>query len=316
MSKRLLCILGGIVLSLATVSTVLAQTTQTTTTTTKTTAVQNADGSWTVVEYPVDKEVVVDLAPSTKTITTMARARVLRSANGTVITVDPAAFAGVTGNYNLYAVDPMGHVTMLGPINSTSTSPLTYNTNLGQFMLVVSPENNLTTFAPNTTVAYRSAVPEGFAVIPVAQSGSKDGAPIGERVSATTTSGTTPTYNVPMLGIPGFRRGTDTHLKVHFPALADSRANIFLEPRKDGPTQIKLRFHSLTRVPANTRLVLWAVGPDNTYARLGQVINTGKRNEAQIQTETNLKDFGLIVTMEDADSAQQPAGQIYATIER
>jgi len=179
MSKRLLCILGGIVLSLATVSTVLAQTTQTTTTTTKTTAVQNADGSWTVVEYPVDKEVTVDLAPSTKTITTMARARVLRSANGTVITVDPAGFAGATGNYNLYAVDPMGHVSLLGPINATSTSPLTYNTNLDKFMLVVSPEGNLTTYAPDTTVAYRSAVPEGFAVIPVAQSGSKDGAPIG-----------------------------------------------------------------------------------------------------------------------------------------
>jgi len=317
MSKRLLCVLGGIVLSLATVSAALAQTTQTTTTTTtKTTAVQNADGSWTVVEYPVDKEVVVNLAPSTKDITTMARARVLRSANGTVITVDPADFAGTTGNYNLYAVDPMGHVSMLGPINATSTTPLTYNTNLGQFMLVVSPEGNLTTFAPNTTVAYRSAVPEGFAVIPVAQSGPKDGAPVGERVSATTTSGATPAYNVPMLGIQNFRRGTDTHLRVHFPTLADSRANIFLEPRKDGPTQIKLRFHSLKRVPANTRLVLWAVGPDNTYVRLGQVINTGNRNEAQIQTETNLQDFGLVVTMENADSAPQPAGQIYATIEK
>jgi hypothetical protein len=315
MSKRLLCILGGIVLSLAAVSAAFAQTTQTVTTT-QSTAVQNADGSWTVVEYPVDKEVVVDLAPSTKTITNMARARVLRSANGTVITVDPAGFAGATGNYNLYAVDPLGHVSLLGPINATSTSPLTYNTNLGKFMLVVSPEGNLTTFAPDTTVAYRSAVPQGFAVIPLTQSGPQDGAPVGERVSATATSGATPTYNVPMLGIPNFRRGTDTHLKVHFPALADSRANIFLEPRKDGPTQIKLRFHSLKRVPANTRLVLWAVGPDNSYVRLGQVINTGERNEAQIQTETNLQDFGLIVTMENADSAPQPAGQIYATIER
>ena len=67
MSRRLVSVLGGLILSLASVGAVLAQDTQpttttpttttpttTTVTTTQTTAVQNADGSWTVVEYPVD----------------------------------------------------------------------------------------------------------------------------------------------------------------------------------------------------------------------------------------------------------------------
>src|SRR2546423_7065156 len=109
MSKRLLCILGGVVLSLATASAALAQTQTTTTTTTQTTAVQNPDGSWTVVEYPVDKEVTVNLSPAgtvATTTTVVPSARILRSANGTVITLDPAGFAGATSAMNLYAVDP------------------------------------------------------------------------------------------------------------------------------------------------------------------------------------------------------------------
>lgn len=314
MSKRLLCILGGIVLSLATVSAAFAQTTQTVTTT-QTTAVQNPDGTWTVVEYPVNKEVTVTLTPYGIANAT-GNAIIHRMGDSTAINLNLAGLSTDVSNLNLYAVDPLGKATLLGPVPvSNGTATFNTTTPLNKFMLVLSPDADLTSITPQTNVVFRSAVPQGFAVIPVAQSGPKDGAPIGERVSATTTAGATPVYNAPMLGIPNFRRGTDTKLKVHFPALADSRANIFIEPRKDGPTEIKLRFHSLKRVPANTRLVLWAVGPDNTFVRLGQVINTGERNEAQIQSETNLQDFGLIVTMEDADSAPHPAGQVYATFE-
>src|SRR5918912_374357 len=187
MSKRLLAILGGIVLSLASVNAVLAQNTQTqtVTTTTQTTAVQNPDGTWTVVEYPVGKEITVNLTPATTTYTTPVTARVLRSANGSVVMIDPAGFANVTGNLNLYAVDPMGHFSLLRPIYSTSTTPLTFNTNLDKFMLVVSPEASLTTYTPKATVVYRSAVPEGLSIVPLARTGEGPAAAVGEKVSGT-----------------------------------------------------------------------------------------------------------------------------------
>src|SRR5215208_2917927 len=99
MRKRLLCILGGIVLSLATVSASLAQNTPTTTTTTQTTAVQNADGTWTVVEYPVDKEVTVNLSPVTIPNAT-GRAVIHRMANGTMVNLDISGLTNVS-NLNL-----------------------------------------------------------------------------------------------------------------------------------------------------------------------------------------------------------------------
>ena len=315
MSKRLLSFVGGIALALTTAGAALAQDSTTTTTTTKTqqSIVQNADGSWTVVEYPADKEIMVDLTPSSNVnVTTATRARVLRTANGTVITVDPTGFANTTG-MNLYAVDSMGNVTLLGPINATGTTPLTFNTNLNRFMLVVSPEGNLKTYAPTTTVAFRSAVPQGLAVVPLSSRGERDGAAVGERVAATSTSGATPAYAAPMLGIPGFRRGTDTEMKIKFSGeMTGARANVYLEPRKDGPTTIKMRFHELKEAPAGRVYVLWAVSPDNKFVRLGQVVNTGRRNEAQIQTETALPDFGLFVTLEE--EASTPSGTIIGTV--
>src|SRR5918999_605752 len=102
MSKRLLCVLGGLVLSLAAVSTTLAQNTQpttVTTTTTQTTAVQNADGTWTVVEYPVDKEVIVNLTPNNIPNAT-GRATIHRMANGTMVNLDVSGLTNVS-NLNL-----------------------------------------------------------------------------------------------------------------------------------------------------------------------------------------------------------------------
>lgn len=319
MSKRLLCILGGIVLSLATVSISLAQTTQTVTTT-QSTAVQNPDGTWTVVEYPVDKEVVVNLTPSTKTITTMARARVLRSANGTVITVDPAGFTGTTGNLNLYAVDPMGHLSLLGPINATSTSPLTFNTNLDKFMLVVSPEGNLTSYAPNTAVVYRSAVPEGLSIIPVARSGEGPGAAVGEKVAGVASSN----YNVGMLNIPSLPAKKETQLKVNF---ADTvhvkRTDFFITPNfnNKGLTRIKAKFHNLSDVPATSFLTLWAVSPEGKFFRIGSSPNKGKPNVATIDSDKNntnvpFTDFGLFLTVEPTGTAISPTGTIIGTIIR
>lgn len=315
MNKRLLSIAGGILLSLSAATLTFAQQpTTTTTTTTQTTAVQNADGSWTVVEYPVGKEVTVNLSPTTTIPGAGGNARILRSADGTTINLDLTGLTGDAANYNLYAVDPAGQVTLLGPVTANNgAATFKTTTPLNSFMLFLSPEANLTTYSPTTNVVLRSAVPNGFAVVPVASRGERDGAAVGERVSATSTAGGTSAYNAPMLGIPGFRRGTDTEMKINFTgALTGSRANVSLEPRKDGPTTIKMRFHELKDAPGGQTYVLWAISPDNKFVKLGQIVNTGQRNEAQIQTETALQDFGLFVTIENEQST--PAGTIVGTV--
>jgi len=299
MNKYALSVLAAVVLGLATAAMALGQTT--TTTVTKTT--QNADGTYTVIEYPAKKEVIVNLNPVSIT-GAKGVATILRDDDGTKIKLNLTNVPADVTALNLYAVDDSGAVTALGPIAiSNGVGTLEVASPLTKFMLVASPEAQLTAYQPNTKVFFRSSVPEGFAVVPLASHGEKDGAVVGERVSAGTTTGVSPatSYNVPMLNIPGFRKGTDTHMKVDFAgALTGARANIFITPRKDGPTEVRLRFHELKDAPAGQTFILWAVAPDNTYAKLGQIVNAAGRNEAEIRSETALPDFGLLVTMEDA----------------
>lgn len=310
MSKRLLKIAGAIVFLLATAGLTLAQEQ------TKTTLVQNTDGSWSVIEYPVGKEVIVNLSPTTVIPGATGTARIRRVNDLTTINLDLKGFTGDAANFNLYAVDSFGKVTLLGPVAvSNGIATLSTTTPLDKFMLVLSPESNLTAIAPDTSVVLRSVVPEGFAVVPLSSSGERDGAAIGERVAATSTSGATPAYSAPLLGIPSFRQGTDTQMKIKFTgALTGSRANVSIEPRKDGATTILMRFHELKDAPAGQVYVVWAVSPDNKFQRLGQVINTGQRNEAQIQSETHFSDFGLFVTTEDESTS--PHGTIVGTVNR
>ena len=315
MSKRLLSILGGIVLSLATTGAALAQTQTTTTTTTQTTAVQNADGSWTVVEYPVGKEVTVNLTPNGIANAT-GRAVIHRMADGTMINLNLAGLSNDVSNLNLYAVDPAGRATLLGPI-AINNGTATFNTvtPLDKFMLVLSPEANLTTYTPQTNVIFRSVAPQGFAVVPLASKDREPGTAVGEKVAAMSTTGVTPGYAAPMLNIPGMKRGDDSMIKVNFAgAMTGARANIKVEPRKDGPTTITARFHELKEAPAGQVFVLWAVSPDNKFVKLGQIVNTGGRNEAEIKSETTLADFGLLVTLED--EVAMPHGQVVGTFIR
>jgi len=322
MRRRLFSLLGGFALTAATTTAAFAQTTQpqpaqtqTTVTTQTTQAVQNADGSWTVIEYPAQKEVVVDFAPGADFSTAKGRAKVKRMADHTMVTLDLSGLPATATNLNVYAVDPAGRITSLGPLtlaNGAATHTLT--TPLDKFMLVVSPEADLTSFTPTTPVAFRSTVPQGFAVVPLASTDREDGAAVGERVSATTTAGTTSPYSVPMLNVPGMKRGEDTQVKVNLTGeLTGSRVNFNLEPRKDGPTMITARFHELKESPAGKVYTLWAVSPDNKFTKLGQVVNTGNRNEAEIKSETTLADFGLLITLED-EAATTPAGTVVGTI--
>ncbi len=319
MSSSLFRLVGCAALTLALGVAALAQTTQTqqpvqtTTTTTQTTAVQNADGTWTVVEFPVQKEVIVDFTPGANFTTAKGRAKVLRMADHTMVNLDLSGLPTDVTSVNLYAVDPAGKVSLLGPVNvSNGLVTQSFQTPLNRFMLVLSPEANLTTYSPTTSYVFRSAVPQGFAVVPLASTDREDGAAVGEKVSATTTSGATAPYNVPMLNVPGMKRGDDTQLKVNLAgALTGSRVNFNIEPRKDGPTMVTARFHEMKESPAGKVFTLWAVSPDNKFVKLGQVVNTGNRNEAEIKSETTLADFGLLVTLQPEGEA--PAGDVVVT---
>jgi len=311
---------GAIILVFGVAGFGLAQETKTKTTTTTqvTKTVQNPDGTYSVIEYPVDKEVTVSFSPSADVPTAHGIAKVMRSKDGTAVHLDLTGFTGDAASYNLYAVEPSGKVTLFGPVEvNNGIASFETTTPLTRFMMVLSPANDLTAYATDTPYILRSTVPEGLAVIPLGSYGEHDGAAVGERVAARTTNGATPAYDVPMLGIPGFRRGTDTQMKIRLAGpMTGSRANISLEPRKDGPTTIKMRFHELKDSPADQVFVVWAVGPDNKYVRLGQIVNTGQRNEAQIQTETDMADFGLFITAEPVGDATTPTGVVIGTIEK
>ncbi|MBA3514036.1 MAG: hypothetical protein H0T77_06655 [Pyrinomonadaceae bacterium] len=288
--------------------------TQTPTTVTKT--VKHPDGTFTVIEYPVGKETLVTLDPVAITGAT-GTATILRDADGTKIKVNMTGVPKDVSSLNLYAVDPAGAVTLLGPITITDgLGTFNATTPLNKFMLVASPESTLATYDPSTKVLFRSAVPSGFAVVPLGSHGERDGGSVGERVSATTTTGATPaaSYKVPMLNIPGFRRGTDTEMKIKFSgAMTGARANVIITPRKDGPSEIKMRFHELKDAPAGQVYVVWAVSSDNKFVKLGQIVNAAGRNEAEIRSETALQDFGLLVTAEN--EVTTPTGQTIGVVE-
>ena len=309
MSKHVWSILATVALTLALAAIALGQTTTTTTTQKK--VVQNPDGTYTIIEYPVKKEVTVTLNPVNITGATGV-ATILRDDDGTRIKLNLANVPADVTALTLYAIDEKGVVTPVGPVAITNgTGTLAATLPLSKFMLIASPEGALTAYDPNTAIVFRSAVPEGFAVIPVTRSAE------GEKVAATTAPAAVVaapvaaapqvaavTYTAPMLGIPTFKKGDDTKIKVDFSgAMSGARANVFITPQKDGPTKIEMRFHDLKEAPAGQKFVVWAVGAAGEYQKIGEVIATGGKNEAEIKTETTLADFGLLVTMESAIGA-------------
>ena len=332
MSKHVLSVLGAAILTLAIAAIALGQTT----TVTKT--VQNPDGTYTIIEYPAKKEVMVNLTPINVT-GAKGVATILRDDDGTRIKLNLTNVPADVSAMTLYAVDDKGVVTALGPVAiSNGTGTLEAATPLSKFMLVASPESSLTAYDANTKVLFRSAVPEGYTVIPMTS-------PSGETVSAVaapgavqaqtsvsttpgavvnTTGGnttivmpmtqTTTTYTAPMLNIPAYKKGDDTKIKVDFTgALAGTRANVFITPHKGAATEVKIRFHDLKEAPAGQSFIVWAVSPDNKFIKLGQIVNNKDRNEAEINSEVALADFGLVVTMEGTVGAM-PVGPAVGTI--
>jgi hypothetical protein len=278
-------------------------------TTTVTKTVQNPDGTYSIIEYPVGKEVVVTLDPvslpgAKGTVT------VLRDPSGTTIKVNLSGLPTNVTSLNVYAVDPYGVPTLIGLVPITDgNGVLSTTAQLDKFMIVASPDT-IATYTPETKVYFRSAVPEGFAVVPFSKN------PIGEKVAAVSTSGETSAYSVPMLNIPAYRTGKDTKLSVNFTGeMEGARANVFIEPHKDGRTEVNFRFHDLKEAPRGQIFTVWAVSPDNHFEKLGQILNSRGRNEAEIKAETSLPDFGLLVTMEAPGEVVRPAGPRVSWVE-
>src|SRR6266550_4554248 len=324
MKKKLIAVLGAamLLLSLAAVSASQAQTTRVQT-------VQNPDGTYTIVEYPVGKTTVVTLNPVGLSGAT-GTATILRDPNLTTIKLNLNSLPADITAMNVYAVDPAGVTTLLGPIEvANGVGTFATTTPLSKFMLVASPDADLSAYAPTTHVYFRSAVPAGLTVIPVTNA-------VGEQIGAVAVPTTVPSevtvvpttdvvvpadYTVPMLGIPTFKRGDDTKLKVNFSgAMEGARANIFIEPRKHGNvTQVRMRFHQLKEAPKGQGYILWAVSSDNQFQRLGEIINVKGRNEAEIKSETSFNDFGLLLTTEDRGLTRgtiiRPSGHRVGVIE-
>ena len=251
-------------------------------------------------------------------------ATILRDDDGTRIKLNLTNVPADVTAMTLYAVDDTGTVTALGPVAITNgVGELATTTPLSKFMLIASPETSLAAYDPNTKIFFRSAVPAGMAVIPVHSnpSGEKVAAttePAGSTVAVTTPAGTQvaagTTYTAPLLNIPSFKKGDDTKIAVDFTGPLDgARANVFVTPHKGGATEVKMRFHDLKEAPAGQSFIVWAVGADGSYQKLGQIVNTGNRNEVEFKSETALQDFGLLITQEGTVGVS-PVGPSVATI--
>lgn len=300
MSFKLYGLIVAVFLSALMVNGVFAQDTVKTTE-----VIQNADGTYTVIEYPVGKEVVVNLTPNATLAGAKGVAHVVRTADGTKVVLDLTSVPGDTSSYYAYAVDPAGNPTFLGPVLvEKGLGKAEFSTPMGQFMLVLSPTEGLKAI-DNTAVVFRSEVPAGYAVVPT-RTTSTDAT---KSVAVTDTVGST--YDVPLLNVPGFGNKTQ-EIRIDFSGeLGGLKGKAYIDPGQKGVSQVKMRFDDMKMAPKDKRFVLWASAPDGTYTKLGQVINTGKRQESEIRSETALKDFGLFVTVEDSDVAT-PTSKTYS----
>jgi len=270
---------------------------------TRTAVVQNSDGTYSVIEYPVGKEVIVNLSPAATLTGAKGMAHIIRSTDGTKVVLDLSGVPADTKTFYAYAVDPSGTPTLLGPVtfdNGVARSEFT--TPMNQFMVVLSPSETMATYDPASAVFW-SDVPKGYAVVPRVRTGHKTAVATALPVDSA--------YDVPLLGVPNFSNKT-TEVRINFNGeLSGLDGRAYIDGGK-GKTQVKMRFSDMKKAPLNKRLVLWAASPDGKYSKLGQVVNTGRGDEGEIKSETALRDFGLMVTVEDID-VDRPTSHVYGT---
>src|SRR6267143_1923 len=114
MSKRI-SLLAAALLIISSAVLVAAQTTTTTVTQTPTKVtktIQNPDGTYTVIEYPVGKEVNINLTPVTLT-KSKAVGTILRDDSGTKVILNVTDVPADVSTINVYAVDDAGAITLL-----------------------------------------------------------------------------------------------------------------------------------------------------------------------------------------------------------
>lgn len=269
----------------------------------KTEVVQNPDGTYTVIEYPVGKEVTVTLMPSATITGGKGIAKIIRSADGTKVHVDVTGVPGETKAFHAYAVDAAGASTYLGPLTfENGIAKADFTTPLNQFMVVLSPNEGLTTIEP-TSMVFWSEVPTGYAVVPRRQTSSAK--------SVATAEPAETIYDVPLLGVPSFNNKT-AEVRVNFTGeLQGLDGKAYIDSGK-GKSQVKMRFGDMKKVPRDKRLVLWAASPDGKFTKLGQVVTSGNKDEGEIRGETALRDFGLLITVEDSE-VDRPASRTFGT---
>lgn len=270
--------------------------------------VQNPDGSYTVIEYPVGKEVIVSLTPGATVLGGKGQVKVMRPNPVTKVWLDVSGMPANASTVYAYAVDPAGAVHLLGPVQvSNGVGTAEFSTQLDKFMVVLSPTANVTGIEANTPVYFRSEVPEGYSVVPTQRTAIDNVRAESSAVSST--------YQVPMLGVPTFGDRT-TEMNINFAGeLEGLKGKAYIDTRRGGTTQIKMRFDDMKLAPKDKRFILWATAPTGEYTKLGQVVNTGDRQEAEIRSETALTDFGLFVTIEDSD-VTVPTSQTYSVFRK
>jgi hypothetical protein len=99
-------------------------------------------------------------------------------------------------------------------------------------------------------------------------------------------------------------------------AAEGAEAELQLKSLGDGITQIVVNFRNLSSVKAVENYVLWGLDPNKQVVRLGQVIVSPRRREAQIVGETGLELFELFVTAEEDAKVVRPTGPVIARVIR
>ncbi|MBD0373623.1 MAG: hypothetical protein ICV60_22505 [Pyrinomonadaceae bacterium] len=292
------------------VSTSQAQTDQTQGLSTR----QSLDDIWAVVEYPQGKEVSVDLLPTSLLPNAGGKAKVLRAQNETTIDLEVTNAGDDT--YHLYAVDSLGNASLLTEARfGGESNTISAKTPLSRFMLILSPDSDLTSIEPNTRILLRSSVPEGMTVIPRETGAGPEAVtmPVSLRSEPDTSN-----YDAPMLGITSLPKGKESQMRARYSTGFEmTRSSILIKPLKRGASQIKILLHlGEESLEDGSRYVLWAFTPNHSYSMLGQLSPTGKKGEMKIETQTDLRDFGLFITIEGEDVTATPAGPVLATIVR
>ena len=314
MRRRLLSLAGGVALLFGAACIAAAQDS----TPAASQAAQTAGENWAVIEYPEGREVVVELRPTGLNPGAKGTARVTRGAEETSVTLEVSGLGAEPGVQHLFAVGSDGGVVPLGVVTvSDGAGTLEAKTQLGSFMLVLSPDAELTSFDSSARFALRSAVPEGFAVVPRAGGVQEEEAASNAGAEDATVMSESPEYDVPLIGVASLQRGAETQLKANLSGgLEGVRTGVYVKPLKSGVTQVRVQLSNLKEPEAGTRYVLWAVAPDQTYTRLGQAGKPDRKNVAKIEARTMLRDFGLFITAEGEEASPTPKGPSVAMVVR